>query len=318
MERIKSILYSFVVGDALGVPVEFRSRDYLKSNPVTEMIGFGSHNVPEGVWSDDTSMTLATIHSIIEKRTINYNDMANKFCSWYSDAKYTATNYVFDIGITTRVALVDYQANKGDATKCGASGINNNGNGSLMRILPIAFYCYYNLIEDNKNILEFVKNTSSITHAHEISTMGCYIYVQYVINLLKGKNKNDSYTIIQNLDYSMFKEETQKEYKRILNYDIFNLKRDDIKSSGYVVSTLEASIWCLLTNDNLKDTVLTAVNLGNDTDTVGAITGSLAGIIYNYNDIPYSWIEKLENKKLLDDLIEKFYYCLSGMEGKKN
>jgi len=318
MERIKSILYSFVVGDALGVPVEFRSRDYLKSNPVTEMIGFGSHKVSKGVWSDDTSMTLATIHSIIQRQAINYNDIANKFCSWYFDSKYTATNCVFDIGNTTRKALKSYKRDKGDATKCGGYAITNNGNGSLMRILPIALYCYYNLIEDNNKILEYVQNTSSITHAHDISIMGCYIYVQYVINLLKGKNKNDSYTIIQNLDYSMFKEETQKEYKRILNYDIFNLKRDDIKSSGYVVSTLEASIWCLLTNDNLKDTVLTAVNLGNDTDTVGAITGSLAGIIYNYNDIPYSWIEKLENKKLLDDLIEKFYYCLSGMEGKKN
>jgi len=306
MERIKSILYSFVVGDALGVPVEFRSRDYLKSNPVTEMIGFGSHNVPEGVWSDDTSMTLATIHSIIEKRTINYNDMANKFCSWYSDAKYTATNYVFDIGITTRVALVDYQANKGDATKCGASGINNNGNGSLMRILPIAFYCYYNLIEDNKNILEFVKNTSSITHAHEISIMGCYIYVLYVINLLNGKTKNESYTSIQKIDYFMFLKSTEKAYERILEKDISTLKIEEIKSTNNIVSTLEACFWCILTQNNIKDTLLTAVNLGDNTNAIGAITGSLAGLIYKYNNIPTYWIENLRNKNIIDKSINDF------------
>ncbi|ORX79819.1 ADP-ribosylglycohydrolase [Anaeromyces robustus] len=329
MDRIKSALYGFVVGDALGVPVEFNNRNILDLSPVTDMTGYGSHHVPEGVWSDDTAMTLATMDSIIKTKTINYNDIADKFCSWLYEKKYTATNVVFDVGITTNEALnrykqqkLQYNNNNGnnnsnnnniiDATICGGKNEMNNGNGSLMRILPIAFYCYYQSIDDENKILEFVKNVSSITHGHEISIMGCYIYVQYIINLLKGKNKYESYTFIQNLDYSMFQNQTQMVYERLLKNNIVNYERDNIQSSGYVVSTLEASLWCLLKGNNLKDTILTAVNLGNDTDTVGAITGSLAGMIYNYEDIPKNWIEKLKNKELLNDLIKKFSdFCLN-------
>ncbi|OUM68067.1 hypothetical protein PIROE2DRAFT_58353 [Piromyces sp. E2] len=305
MDKIKDALYGFVVGDALGVPVEFTSRTYLKKYPVTEMKGYGSHKVPEGVWSDDTSMTLATMDSIVKNKTINYNDMADKFCLWLFNAEYTATNLVFDVGMTTRKALNDYVINKKDAINCGETDIYSNGNGSLMRILPIAFYCFYKEKSDEE-ILTIVKNTSCITHAHEISILGCYIYVQYVINLLKGKNKKESYKIIQKLDYSMFQNSTQKVYERIIKKDISALVEEEIQSTGYVVSSLEASLWTILINDNLKDTILTAVNLGNDTDTIGAITGSLAGIIYSYDDIPKYWIEKIKNKEFLEKIITNF------------
>jgi len=304
MNKVKDAVYSFVIGDALGVPVEFRSRAYLVDHPVTEMLGYGSHRVPQGVWSDDTSMTLATMDSIINTKTINYNDMAERFCSWLYYSKYTAYDIVFDVGLTTNLALKSYQNNQ-DASKCGLSSIKNNGNGSLMRMLPIVFYCYYKKSSD-KEILEIVKNTSCITHAHEISVMGCYIYVKYLINLLQGKDKKESYKIIQELDYSMFRNETQEVYKRIIKNDISTLDENDIESSGYVVSTLEACLWTLLNNNNLKDTILTAVNLGDDTDTVGAITGSMAGIIYSYEDIPKSWIEKLKGKDYLDKMINDF------------
>jgi len=307
MNKIKDSLYSFVVGDALGVPVEFRSRDLLKENPVTEMLE--SYRAPEGSWSDDTSMTLATMDSIIKTKTIYCNDMANRFCAWFNNSEYTATGLSFDIGWTTRCALNEYQQNKRDATKCGLTDIKNNGNGSLMRMLPIVFYCYYTQ-PGNNEIFEIVKNTSSITHAHEISIMGCYIYVHYLINLLHGKDKKESYEIIQKLDYSMFKNETQEVYNRIIKNDISALDENDIKSNGYVVSTLEACLWTVLKNNNLRDTILAAVNLGHDADTVGAITGSIAGIIYSYDDIPKSWIEKLKNKEYLDKIIVDFYNSL--------
>lgn len=172
---------------------------------------------------------------------------------------------------TTSEALHKYMKQKQlNATKCGSIKESSNGNGSLMRILSIAFYCYKH-IDNNDDILEIVRNTSSITHAHEISNMGYYIYVQYVINLLKGQSKEKSYQIIQNLDHSIFQYNTQKTYEWIINKNIFKCKKDEIKSTGYVVSSLEASLWCLLTNNNLKDTILTAVNLGDDTDTIGAI-----------------------------------------------
>jgi len=144
------------------------------------MKGYGSHKVPEGVWSDDTAMTLATMDSIIKTKTINYNDMADKFCSWLLNGEYTATNLVFNVGMTTNLALQSYQKCKGDATSNGLRDISNNGNGSLMRMLPIAFYCYYKQSSDDE-ILEIVINSSCITHGHELSIMGCYIYVNYIL-----------------------------------------------------------------------------------------------------------------------------------------
>ncbi|ORX56017.1 ADP-ribosylglycohydrolase [Piromyces finnis] len=310
MNKIKDALYGFVVGDALGVPVEFSSRAYLKKHPVTEMKGYGSHKVPEGVWSDDTAMTLATMDSIVQKNIIDYNDMADRFCLWRFNAKYTATNLVFDVGMTTDQALREYKQNKKDAIHCGGTDNFSNGNGSLMRILPVAFYCFYKKLS-NEEILNIVTNTSSITHAHEISIMGCYIYVHYVINLLQGKNKEESYKIIQKLDYSMFQSSVQKVYERIIMRSISTFSIEEIQSTGYIVSSLEASLWALLVSHNLKDTILTAVNLGNDTDTIGAITGSLAGIVYSYDEIPEDWIEKLKNKEFLDQIILNFYYALN-------
>jgi len=306
IEKIKDALYAFVVGDALGVPVECCSRDEVSLHPVTDMIGFGAYkDIPEGAWSDDTCMTLATIDSLINTKTINYKDMADRFWSWLSDAKYTSTNVVFGVGRTTSVSLNNYKNGKIDATHCGGTQENNNGNGSLMRILPIALYCYKKQYENSK-IIEIVKKTSSITHGHEISIMGCYIYVQYVINLLNGKNKIESYQSIQKLDYSMFQKSTQKVYQSILKGDISSFKKEKIQSSGYVVHSLEASLWCLLTQNNFKDTLLTAVNLGNDTNTIGAITGALAGLVYSFDTIPKDWIEKLKHKDFLDEYIKKF------------
>jgi len=109
----------------------------------------------------------------------------------------------------------------------------------------------------------------------------------------------------------MFRMETQKAYERIIKMDISSFQEDYIKSTGYVVSTLDSCLWIILKNNNLKDTILTAVNLGNDTDTIDAITGSIAGIIYNYDDIPKSWINKLKNKRYLDEMITKFYSSLN-------
>lgn len=307
MSIVKDSLYGFIVGDAMGVPVEFEDREKLINKPVTSMLGYGSHDVEEGVYSDDTSMTLATMDSIIKQNgIINYNDIADKFCNWVNNNEYTATNKVFDIGMTTKYALIKYFNNKIDATMCGGTNINENGNGSLMRMLPIALYCFYKNIKDDNEIFTLVKNLSSITHAHDISILGCYIYVRYVISLLETKNKISSYNFIKKLDYSMFIEEVKLEYSRILFSDISTLNINDVNSSGYVVDTLEAVFWIILNCSNYNESIIGAINLGGDTDTIGAITGSIAGILYGYDNISKRWISKLKNKDYIDEIIIKF------------
>lgn len=307
MSIVKDSLYGFIVGDAMGVPIEFEDREKLINKPVTSMLGYGSHDVEAGVYSDDTSMTLATMDSIIKQNgIINYNDIADKFCNWVNNNEYTATNKIFDIGMTTKYALIKYFNNKIDATMCGGTNINENGNGSLMRMLPIALYCFYKNIKGDNEIFTLVKNSSSITHAHDISILGCYIYVRYVISLLETKNKISSYNFIKKLDYSMFIEEVKLEYSRILFSDISILNINDVNSSGYVVDTLEAVFWIILNCSSYNESIIGAINLGGDTYTIGAITGSIAGILYGYDNISKRWISKLKNKDYIDEIIIKF------------
>ena len=309
--KIKSAIYGFVIGDAMGVPIEFEDREKLMKSPVTNMLGYGSYDVPKGVWSDDTSMTLATMDSIIvNKNKLNYNDIADKFCEWINNAKYTATNEVFDIGTTTKYSLMRYWNNKIDATKCGGNAISENGNGSLMRMLPIAFYCFYNKTEDN-DIINIVRNTSSITHAHEISIIGCYMYVKYIIFILSNNNKTESYKLLQKIDYPIFNKDNINLYERIIKYDISKYSLDTIKSTGFVVDTLESALWVILNTESFNEAIIGSVNLGGDTDTIAAITGSIAGILYGYDSINEKWIKDIKNKELLSKYIYEFTNTLN-------
>ena len=320
---VKDSLYGFVIGDAMGVPIEFKTREELMMNKVTTMLGYGTYNVPEGTWSDDTSMTLATMDSMIKnKGKININDIADRFCNWYNNAEYTATNKVFDIGNQTVAALHEYQSSKYRIQKSGENfsyslvDVNKNGNGSLMRMLPVALYCYYNNLS-YKDVLNVVRDISAITHPHERSVMGCYIYVRYVMFLLDGKDKVEAYNMVRSLDYSMFSKDSNEVYARILQEDISKINIDDIKSSGYVVHTLEAVMWGVLNCDNYNDSIITAINLGDDTDTVGAITGSISGILYGYDTMNKEWVSTLKNRKYLDNIIRKFESMLKMDVSKK-
>lgn len=304
LSKIIDALIGFAIGDAMGVPIEFEKRIFLVDHLVTKMIGYGSHDVPKGTFSDDTSMTLATMDSIIHKKVIDYNDMMDRFCDWVNKAKYTATNEVFDIGIATKKALIRYWETK-NALISGGKSINENGNGSLMRMLPIAFYCFSKKLNDQE-IYNIVKDCSSITHAHEISVLGCYIYVQFIKFLLLGLNKDKSYLKICELNYNNFEETTFLIYERILSGKIKDIHVNDIKSTGYVVDTLEACIWVSLNSSSFDESIIAAINLGDDTDTIGAITGSISGIIYGMENINKEWLMDLARKDYLIEMALQF------------
>lgn len=298
-------IIGFAIGDALGVPLEFKIREELIQNPIINMIGYGSHKVPKGCWSDDTSMTLATMKSIIDNKNINTNDMADKFLKWFRNAEYTATGQTFDIGRTTLQALAKYELRLDKASNCGEDNELSNGNGSLMRMLPIVYYCFSRDLKDNE-IIEIVSNVSSITHKHEISILGCYIYVVFAIELLKSKNLKEAYKTVRKLNYTRFSNHARDKYNRILKKDINKYKLEEIKSTGYIVDTLEAVIWVLLNTKNYNEAVIGAVNLGDDTDTVGACTGGLAGIYYGMDNIKNEWKRDLLKYDYIIELCNKF------------
>ena len=299
MKKIVNGILGFAIGDAMGVSVEFKNRKELLEKPVVKMEGYGTYDVPAGSWSDDTSMVLATIDSIISMHKIDYNDMMKRFCEWINNAKYTATDKVFDIGITTKESILKYYMNRIDPSLCGSASTDN---GSLMRILPIALYAYFEDTDDDE-LLEIVKESSMITHAHEYSIMGCYIFVKYVYFLLSGYNKFKAYEKVKNLNFYKFSENARRAYKRFLTTDFEKLDLDYIKSSSYVVDTLEAVIWTFLNTNSFMESIIGAINLGDDTDTIGALTGALAGIYYGVNE---NLLNEVQNKDYLIELAYKF------------
>lgn len=305
--RLKYIdgLVGFVIGDAMGVPVTNIPREELLEKPVTKMTGHGTFNLPPGTWSVDTAMMIATIDSINAKNAIDINDIALKFVAFKNHASYTAANEVFNLGKTTRMAIEKFEEDREDPTLCGINDIEANGCGSLMRVLPIAYYAIEKKLKEYE-ILELVRQISSITHAHEISILGCYFYVRFIMFLLNGKDKYSAYSMAKCVDYTMFKEETQKAYEHLIKDDISKYKVSEIKSTRYVVDALTAAIWVILKSENYKEALIGAINLGGATDTIGAITGAASGIIYGYDFIPEEWKDALAKKDYLMDIFEEF------------
>ena len=246
-----------------------------------------------------------------DKKYIDFNDMMTKFSEWISFAKYTSVGEVFDIGKTTLKAIVRFQ----DGIKpleAGLLGENYNGNGSLMRMVPIAFYAYVKELSEN-DIIDLVCDASSLTHRHEISLLGCYIYVRYMIFLLNGYDKLKSYELIKKLDYSFVSFDSYDKYRRILKGDIIKEPLDNISSSGYIVDTLESVFWCVNNTDNFQQAIIGSVNLGGDTDTIGALTGAIAGIIYGFDSIPKKWINNLQKKEYLKLMYTSFIKTLNHL-----
>lgn len=288
------------VGDALGVPVEFMFRDDLEISPVTGMTGYGTHDQPPGTWSDDTSMTLCLLDSL--QYGYNLDDIADRFVKWATEGLWTAHGEVFDIGIATSKSIG--KLSKGVSPReSGLRGERDNGNGALMRILPLSFYLRETSSEE---LIQKVTEVSSITHAHRISVVSCIFYVKYTIELLNGKDKLKAYKDTITFIKPLIKDTKGLllKFSRILSGDIHQLNEQQIESSGFVIHTLEASLWCFLNSNSYRETVLKAVNLGDDTDTTAAVAGGLAGIYYGIENIPKNWIACLARKTDIEELCE--------------
>lgn len=311
---VKNGILGFAIGDALGVPVEFTDRKILEKFPVKDMIGNGVHKQPKGTWSDDTSMILATMDGIIESSSIDYYKIAENFCLWASSKKFNAHDKLFDIGITTHTALRNYLMLKVEPTDAGCKDYFDNGNGSLMRILPMAYYFMENKTSDFE-MAKVINDISSITHAHEISCLGCYLYTRFAMGLLEGKSFEESYNDLTNVDVSMYSKMSKDAYKRVLSGELATIDdSEQIKSSGFVIDSLEASIWCCLKSGSYEEATLKAVNLGNDTDTIGGLAGGLAGIRYGIDNIPKRWLDDLVKKDYIEDLSNKYQKTIKSID----
>ncbi len=266
---LRDAVYGAAVGDALGVPYEFGLRGEFEC---TEMAGWLRHGQPPGTWSDDTSMMLAVCDSIRAKRgKIDVEDQRKRFLKWANLAHYTPHGETFDIGTTVATALSE---------GIGCQGNLSNGNGSLMRIAPLAFT---NATDDE------IVASSAITHAHQVSCDACVVYVHIARDLINGTPIHEA------VERNALSEPP---FERLAS--IANVPEQNISSGGYVIHTLEAALWCLENTSSYAECVLAAVNLGGDTDTTACVAGALAGIAYGIDAIPSEWMDTLCAKQKIE------------------
>jgi ADP-ribosyl-[dinitrogen reductase] hydrolase len=301
-EKVLGGLWGSLVGDALGVPVEFMSRDTIRANPVTDMRQYGTHGQPKGTWSDDGALILCTVDSLTDG-DFDATNMGGRFVQWWEDGLWTATGDVFDIGNTTRNALSRIAMGT-PAIKAGGLDDASNGNGSLMRILPVVLRLSDSTLE---SFVDLVEQASAITHGHARSRMSCVFYGLIIVRLLQGANPQGALDFAR-ADFTRIYGQSSEfsSFGPLLEDDIKSMVEEEIYSTGYVLHTLHASIWCLLTTRTFHDCLLKAVNLGGDTDTTGCVAGGLAGVAYGVNSIPAQWIDALPRKPEVADLFERF------------
>ena len=286
-DRLLGSFLGLAIGDAVGTTVEFRARDTFE--PVTDMVGKGPFNLPAGYFTDDTSMALCLAESLIEHSELDRNDLLNRFSKWYREGVNSPTGRCFDIGATTRSAIVNWEKN---GSVLNNTGPWDAGNGSIMRLAP-AVIKYYN---DSDRAIATAIMQGETTHGSVEACDSCDLLARVLLTAFVSDDKN----AVLNVDAQ---DHWADNVKNILT--TLDVTRDEVKSSGYVIHTLHAALWCFKNTDNFRDAILLATNLGDDADTVAAVTGQIAGAFYGMSGIPIMWLDKLYETGRFIELVDK-------------
>ncbi|MGR5407607.1 ADP-ribosylglycohydrolase family protein [Vibrio alfacsensis] len=294
--RAAGALLGLAVGDALGTTLEFKPKDSYA--PLTDMVGGGPFGLKAGEWTDDTSMMLCLADSLIEKGCVNLDDQIQRYVRWYRHGENSCTGSCFDIGMTVRTALASYE--KTGIPESGSTSHLSAGNGSLMRVAPIALFFAH---QSEDAAMEAAKLSSLTTHGEERCIQACQIMTLLLHRLFNAENISDRQTFLKTTlsDYLQYSSQCHPEIRAIAECQFFNKSRENIRGTGYVVASLEAALWCFLNSATFEDGALLAANLGEDADTTAAIFGQLAGAYYGSRGIPSKWLEKLAQEKRIRD-----------------
>jgi len=286
-DRLLGSFLGLAIGDAVGTTVEFRARDTFE--PVTDMVGKGPFNLPVGYFTDDTSMALCLAESLIEHPELDRNDLLNRFSKWYREGVNSPTGRCVDIGTTTRSAIVNWEKN---GTVLNNTGPWDAGNGSIMRLAP-AVIKYHT---DSDRAIATAIMQGETTHGSVEACDSCDLLARVLLTAYVTDDKN----AVLNVDAQ---DHWADSVKNILT--TLDVSRDEVKSSGYVIHTLHAALWSFKNTDNFRDAILLATNLGEDADTVAAVTGQIAGAFYGMSGIPIMWLDKLYETGRFIELVDK-------------
>lgn len=316
--RIKGAIYGLATCDALGGPVEFKARGSFPK--VTNMQANDNFDLPPGCFTDDTSMALCLAHALLDNDGQSDTiDQVERYISWWQQGYQSSTGTCFDIGITTQSALKSWDSQL-RGTKAGSRARKDAlasiqqriieyfsddsfcGNGSLMRVIPVSL-----VARSEAEAVDLAAASSLPTHPHLRCVHACSLYAGLAYQALNGISKDDLAISLAKsvsdtpLD-SVLKERLQ-DYR--VREDWQARPSDEISSTGYVVDSIEAALWAFFNTDTFEDGAILAVNLGDDTDTVGAIYGGLAGAYYGFDAIPEQWRRDLRRKDLVDEVVQK-------------
>lgn len=275
--RALGCLLGLAAGDAVGTTLEFSRRD--SGPPLTDMVGGGPFHLNPGQWTDDTAMALALGESLCACEGLDLQDVMDRFSAWYLQGRYSCTGTCFDIGITTQSALRRYLET--GHPESGSRSPRTAGNGSLMRLSPVPIFYHADLAAG----VEAARRQSVATHGATEAVDACAAFAEWLILAINGQSKEEvlAHTI----------PDLAPAVAAVIGGSWRDKRREQIRSSGYVVHSLEAAIWCVAQAASFREAVLLAANLGDDADTVAAITGQLAGALWGVEGIPADWLEKL-------------------------
>lgn len=271
-DRARGALVGLAVGDALGTTLEFQPRP---PQPVlTTIVGGGPFRLEAGQWTDDTAMALALADSLLADPDLDERDLMGRFCDWWRNGRYSCTGTCFDIGITTSEALSRFERTGNPIS--GSEHPRSAGNGSLMRLSPVAVRHW----SDADRLADVAARQSRTTHAADEAVQACVAYARLIAHAIAG-------------DDPLATLATDAEHRLPVlakAMGTMRLPRDAVRASGYVVDSLGAALWAVAGAVDFRDAALRAANLGDDADTVAAITGQLAGAIWGYGSIPSDWL----------------------------
>jgi ADP-ribosyl-[dinitrogen reductase] hydrolase len=250
------------------------------------MVGGGPFQLRAGEWTDDTAMALALADSLLFSGALDERDLMGRFINWYRNGAYSCTGRCFDIGVTTARALRKFELSNDPVA--GSTDPDSAGNGSLMRLAPVAIRYW----RDHKRIEDAAARQSITTHGAPEAVSACVSYAKLISDAIAGKPLSELLAP---------REEGFGKIRTIMSGSWRGKKRDAIRSSGYVAHSLEAALWSIGRTSDFQSALLMAVNLGEDADTTGAITGQLAGAIYGLNGIPNHWLSRLADRRKIEE-----------------
>jgi ADP-ribosyl-[dinitrogen reductase] hydrolase len=290
-DRFRGCLLGLAAGDAVGTSVEFARRSSF--TPLTDMNGGGPFHLKPGQWTDDTSMALCLATSLVERGGFDARDQMERYWDWYRHGTFSSTGRCFDIGTTTLQALQRFKET-GEPFS-GSTDPYSAGNGSIMRLAPVAMAYYPNRDE----IWRYTAESSRTTHGALECLDACRLLGDILYQALSGAGKAE--TLLSSDPQRL----VSKKIQSIARGEYRDKPEDKIRGTGYVVEALEAALWCFWVTDSFESAILKAANLGDDADTTAAICGQVAGAFYGESGIPPRWLEKLAMREEIAELAER-------------